>query len=148
MTKGALLDLKQWHDIRTLSEDVLARAAEDWVTPSDITDVCRRRGLKDQDDVRDLALGLITRMIAAGLLVPGDIRERGHQPWDCTPGEAIVRIVGEWAAFPDTEMLRPGDIVWLDATPEGARIGEAVLLRERPAWLEQIKQQREESRGK
>ncbi|GAA2872907.1 hypothetical protein [Paenarthrobacter ilicis] len=132
------MDLEQWFEMRTLSEDILARAVDDWVTPSEVIAVCHRRDLGSQDDVRDLALGLIARLIATGLLVPGDIREKGHLPWECTPGEAIVRIIGEWSAFPDTEMLRSGDIVWLDATPEGERIGEAVLLRERPAYLKHI----------
>jgi len=131
------LNLEEWHDMRTLTEDILARAVEDWVTPFEVVSVCIRRGLRDRDDVRDLALGLIIRMIATGLLVPGDIGGSKHQPWECSPSEAVARIAAEWASFPDLASLRTGDIAWLDATPEGERVGQEVLLREYPAWLEE-----------
>ncbi|MEJ2810435.1 hypothetical protein WBN73_02810 [Paenarthrobacter sp. CCNWLY172] len=105
--------------MRTLTEDILARAVEDWVTPFEVVSVCIRRGLRDRDDVRDLALGLIIRMIATGLLVPGDIGGSKHRPWECSPSEAVARIAAEWASFPDLASLGTGDIAWLDATPEG-----------------------------
>ncbi|BCW18397.1 hypothetical protein NtRootA9_11050 [Arthrobacter sp. NtRootA9] len=116
---------------RTPTEDVLARAVEDWVSPSDVVNVCLLRShCRSPEDARDLALGLLTRMIATGLLVPGDIDGTVHRPWDLPPGSAIVRIAMEWSSMKDPIMVLPGDIVWLDASREGQLIGEAVLRRE------------------
>lgn len=117
-------------DMRTLTEDVLARASVDWVTPRDVMGVCLRLDIPSREDVRDLAIGLITRLVATRLLIPGDITDSGHQPWDCDPGEAIVRIAVSWDALPDPFEIRTGDIVWLDVSPEGQLIGESVLRRE------------------
>lgn len=115
---------------RTLTEDILARAVEDWITPADVISVCLRSNLKNAEDSRDLAIGLVARLIATGLLVPGDVTQSGHRPWDCSSAEAINRITVEWSALQNPVMVLPGEIVWLDTSPEGEQIGEAILHRE------------------
>ena len=114
---------------RTLAEDLLARASEDWVTAAEVIDLARRSGLDNPEDLRDLAVGLIARLIIAGLIVPGEYDGSGHRAWDCSAAESIARIVEEWSARTDPFVM-PGEIVWLDASAEGQRLGDAVLLRE------------------
>lgn len=74
-------------------------------------------------------MGLIARLIIAGLIVPGEYDGTGHVAWGCSAAESIARIVEEWSARTDPFVM-PGEIVWLDASAEGQRLGEAVLLRE------------------
>ncbi len=62
---------------RTLEEDLLARAAEDWVSVAEVIDHVRRTGLSDPVVLRDLAVGLVTRLIVEGLVLAGGM---GHTP--------------------------------------------------------------------
>jgi hypothetical protein len=58
---------------RTIEEDLLARAAEDWVHPAELLGVVRRKGIEDPELQRDLAVGLVARLLAQGLIVVGDV---------------------------------------------------------------------------
>ena len=58
---------------RSLEEALLTRASEDWISAADVVDIARSSGLKDPGDLRDLALGLIARLIATDLAVAGDV---------------------------------------------------------------------------
>jgi hypothetical protein len=40
----------------------------------------RRTGLENPDDLRDLAIGLVARLIFAGLPIPGEFDGAGHRP--------------------------------------------------------------------
>jgi uncharacterized protein YceH (UPF0502 family) len=113
---------------RTLEEELLARAAQGWVPAADVMDLVRSSGLRDPDDLRDLALGLIARLMVAGLVAPGEVDGSTHHKWDCGRGDAITRIVEDWSARPDP-FVTPGEIFWLDTTPAGQSLGEEVLRR-------------------
>lgn len=115
--------------MRTLSEDVLARATQDWVTAAEVIDLARRSGLRSAEDLRDLALGLIARLVMTDLVVPGEYDGSTHRAWDCSRAEAIARIAEDWSARSDPFVM-PGEIVWLDTTPRGHQIGKAVFRRE------------------
>jgi hypothetical protein len=112
-----------------LAEDLLARAAEDWVSAAEAIDLVRSAGMADPSDCRDLAVGLIARLLGEGLILAGDIEGLEHSPWPLSTGEAILRIASEWASVSDPFVM-PGSIVWLDTTPEGLAIGESVWRRE------------------
>jgi len=114
---------------RTLEEDLLARAAEDWVSAAEVIDLVRRAGLSEPVVLRDLAVGLIARLIVQGLVVVGDVGDVGHTPWESDSPSTIGRIVEEWASVADPFVM-PGQLFWLDTTPEGQRIGESVWARE------------------
>jgi hypothetical protein len=114
---------------RTLAEDLLARACDDWVTAAEVIDFARRSGLEDPEALRDLSVGLIARLMVTGLIIPGEYDGSGHRPWECSTAQAIARIAEDWSARTDPFVM-PGEIVWLDTTPEGQRLGEAVLRRE------------------
>jgi hypothetical protein len=114
---------------RTLAEDVLARAAEDWIYEAEVIDLVRQSGLEDPATLRDLAVGLICRLIVEGMLVPGDVGEEGHAPWQISQGEALERLTRQWAMKADPFVM-PGTIVWLATTPDGQAVGEAIWHRE------------------
>ncbi len=119
------------YEMRSLTEDILARASEDWVSPFEVIRICRRSGLQNDEDLRDLAIGVIARMMATDLLVAGEIEAGvGHRPWVCEAGQAITRIIMEWCSHSDPFDVQMGEIAWFDVTPEGRRIGEAVWRRE------------------
>lgn len=113
---------------RTLDEDLLARAAEDWVHPSELLDVVRRSGLSDLSTLRDLAVGLLARLLVEGLVVVGDVGD-SHVPWDGTPGEVLQRVVHEWSERVDPAVA-PGELFWVDTTAAGQQVGESVWARE------------------
>lgn len=113
---------------RTLEEDLLARAAEDWVHPSELLNVVRRSGASSPSDLRDLAIGLLARMVADHLVVIGDVGDI-HVPWRGTPCEVLQRVVSEWTARDDPYVM-PGELFWVDTTDVGQALGEAVLARE------------------
>lgn len=114
---------------RTLDEDLLARAAEDWVSAAEVIDLVRRSGITDPSSLRDLAMGLIARLLAEGLVVAGDIEGSEHSRWPLSEGEAMLRITSEWSAENDPFVM-PGSIVWLDATARGQAVGESIWRRE------------------
>lgn len=114
---------------RTLAEDFLARCVEDWVSPAEAFDVAQGSGASDPVDLRDLALGLVARLLEAGLVVPGEVVGGVHRPWTSSPAESVSRIVREWAAREDP-LVWFGEIAWFDVTPAGQAIGEQVLARE------------------
>ena len=63
------------------------------------------------------------------LVVAGDYDGSDHVPWDCSAGDAILRIEADWRAW-GHDVPTPGAVVWLDLTADGRRIGEGVLARE------------------
>lgn len=114
---------------RTLAEDLLARAAEDWVSAAEVVDLVRASGVREPSDCRDLAVGLIARLLVEGMISAGDLEGIEHVPWQLSTEEAILRIASEWASQADPYVM-PGSIVWLNATPQGQALGEAVWARE------------------
>lgn len=114
---------------RTLEEDLLARAAEDWVSAAEVIDLVRRAGPSDPVVLRDLSVGLVARLLVQGLVLAGDVGDVGHTPWEGGSAKAIERIVTTWASAQDPFVM-PGEIFWLDTTPEGQRAGELVWARE------------------
>jgi predicted urease superfamily metal-dependent hydrolase len=122
---------EEWPE-RTRVEDVLAYAAEDWVHPSELLNVVRDAcGVEDPCTLRDTAVGLLARLVADGLVVIGDVAG-SHLPWDCSSGEAVLRVAQEWAQR-ENPFVMPGELFWLDATPAGEAIGKAVWARESEA---------------
>lgn len=113
----------------TLAEDLLARASEDWVTPAEVIDLARRSGLESPEDLRDLSIGLLARLVLSGLLVPGEYDGVSHRAWESSPADSVAHIIEEWSTRTDPFVM-PGEIVWFDTSPEGQLIGEAVLQRE------------------
>lgn len=115
------------YEPRTLTEDVLARAAEDWLSVAEVIGLIR--GITDPVTRRDLAIGVISRLMVEELIVVGDITEGTHVPWASSIGESIVRIISEWVAREDP-LVMPGELAWLDTTERGQQLGERVWRRD------------------
>lgn len=113
---------------RTIEEDLLARAAEDWVHPSELLGVVSRSGVSDPSILRDIAIGVVARLLLDGLIVVGDVADT-HVPWGGTPGDIIERFVREWSTRDDPYVM-PGELFWIDTTSAGQQLGEAVWARE------------------
>lgn len=114
---------------RTLVEDALANAIDDWLYEAWICQIVRRSGLDNPLHLRTLSIGLIAELVTSGLVLAGDLVGGDYLRWELSPGEAIIRIASEWMAWGDT-IPTPGSIVWLAVTPAGELIGRAVLERE------------------
>ncbi|MGM1017305.1 MAG: hypothetical protein ACQEW8_07190 [Actinomycetota bacterium] len=116
---------------RTIDEDILARAAEDWVIPGEVYRAVREAiGLTDGAWVRDMSVGVVTRLMLQGFVVAGDVGDEGFVPWGVSVGEAAERIARDWLAFPDPIDTYPGSVFWLCATEQGIAVGEGVWRRE------------------
>jgi hypothetical protein len=116
-----------WARELTLTEAVLSMGCIDWVDAGDVILMARHCCAPDPDDARDLAVGVIARLIFTRLMVPGDVWD-GHTPWTTSPAESVRRITMEWLTWEDP-FVRAGEIVWLENTLEGHIIGEEVLRR-------------------
>lgn len=114
---------------RTLAEDLLGRMAEDWVSAAEVINLVRQSGVTESSDCRDLAVGLIARLLVEELISAGDIEGVEHVPWPLSTAEVILRITLDWASVTEPFVM-PGSIVWLNTTPRGQSIGEAVWRRE------------------
>lgn len=121
--------MKTPEPVRTLDEDFLARAAEDWVSAAELIDLVKSSRLTDPSMLRDLAMGLVGRLICQGLVVAGYVTSDGFHPWPLSTGESITKIVREWSSESDPFVM-PGAISWFDTTDQGQAAGESVLLRE------------------
>jgi hypothetical protein len=74
------------------------------------------------------AIGLVASLVSEGLVMVGDVGE-SHVPWSCEPGEAVLRVARDWMERADPDVM-PGELFWLDCTPDGQALGEAVWARE------------------
>jgi hypothetical protein len=118
---------------RTLTENLLVSTLGDWAYASwAIPDVVGS-GEFGADLVRSSTLGLIAEVVLTGLIQAGDVVDGVHVPWECSPAEAVERIVLEWLRDWSEEVPTPGAIVWLDVTAKGRLVAEAVLAREESA---------------
>ncbi|MBW9213282.1 hypothetical protein KV102_00385 [Mumia sp. zg.B53] len=104
-------------------------ASDDWVYASDVIGTARVMAASlplDLADLRDLCVGVIARLVAGGLIELGDVRSgQGFVRWDATDGEAIVRVARDWGSRRDVDVM-PGDLFWLNTTPRGDEIGNAI----------------------
>lgn len=110
---------------RTPKEDLLVGGLDDWVDLSWASNSVR--DLVDISNLRTMTIGLVTEVLVEGLMVPGDVDEEGHRPWQCSPGVAIERIAREWLRDWGEELPTPGAIVWLANTEAGDAIARIAL---------------------
>lgn len=67
------------------------------MSAAQVIDAVRRSAAREPTDLRDLATGVIARLLAEGQLMPGDLGDDGHVSWPTCPGEPVERIAREWA---------------------------------------------------
>ena len=111
-------------------DELLARAAEDWLDPTDIFDVARFAGCTDEEAYVEQAVTLVTELILQRLVVPGDLTRDGFQPWALEARAATERIAEAW--HDDHEAAPSSFFVWLESTAEGEERGRRAWLVDRP----------------
>jgi hypothetical protein len=114
---------------RTFDEDVLAAGADDWIEPLDLLGTAADQGVDDRQTRRSTVIGATASLASRGFVVLGDVYD-GFRPWDLPPGAAMVRAVRTWATFANCYDVMPGEVFWLQVTPEGEAIGKSVWARE------------------
>ena len=109
-------------------DEILARVAHQWLDFRQVLDIVDRsaRGL-DRDQVMASALQLLDRLLTDGLIRVGDMTETGFSPWSTSTDATLVRIRTSWLTL--DRQVGPGDVCWIEATPDGRAMGEAVLER-------------------
>ena len=73
------------------------------------------------------ALQLLDRLLTDDQIRIGDVTETGFSPWEASADSVLVRIRTTWLDL-DCQ-VRPGDVCWIEATPDGRMIGQEVLER-------------------
>ncbi|GAA5032310.1 hypothetical protein GCM10023258_31150 [Terrabacter aeriphilus] len=111
-------------------DELLSRAAEDWVHPGDVFDVARYAGPTDDTALVEVAVGLVTALLEQGLAVAGTVTRAGFEPWRRSPGAAAEHVATTWRADPDG--AQDSFLVWLEATPEGLERGRRAWQVDRP----------------
>ncbi|MGO4599578.1 hypothetical protein [Terrabacter sp. 2RAF25] len=111
-------------------DEILARAADDWVDPGDVFDVARYAWPIDEDAFVEQAIGLVSELVLEHLLIPGDVTREGFHPWPLAPREACRRIAEVWRS--DHAEAQNSFFVWFEATSEGDERGRRAWLVDRP----------------
>ncbi|MBX9245518.1 hypothetical protein ICW40_11965 [Actinotalea ferrariae] len=111
-----------------LIERLLVEGAVDWLAASWIYSETSQAGPARPEDRRVMAIGAVAYLMYRGLAVPGDVTREGFSRWGSSTNESFERILREWHAIPFGEE-RPGDVVWLDLTDEGAALAREAIAR-------------------
>lgn len=111
-------------------DELLSRAADDWVHPGDVFDVARYAWPTDEDAFVEEAIRLVDELVLGHLLVPGDVTRDGFRAWSLAPAEACRRIGEAWRS--DHDEAQDSFFVWFQATPDGETRGRRAWLVDRP----------------
>lgn len=72
-------------------------------------------------DLRSSVLGHLETIFTEGLMVVGSLGNNRHEPWDCTDGEALERISGQWPTEATMNFGALQSLGWLVNTVKGDR---------------------------
>ncbi|MGH7425387.1 MAG: hypothetical protein ACREJP_04405 [Candidatus Methylomirabilales bacterium] len=99
-------------------DELLLRGADDWVMAADVAWIAKSAGgAATDEEILDLAVGMITAVVTQGLMHVGDVTDGGFFEWDLSPEEAIEMVEREWRALGRPPDL--GDVCWLANTAAG-----------------------------
>jgi len=111
----------------SLLEQLVVAGLDDWVYDAEVCGNIARSVVEDSDDRRAIAIGLIQAAIIRRWVVAGEPTADGtFERWDGSPAEVAARVAVEWMAREVVD-VRPGEVVWLENTPEGDSVGRAAL---------------------
>lgn len=117
--------MSQIDELGQVAKMLIVRAEDDWIDGGDFVDLARNSNVQNDNDRRDLCIGLCVRLIAGGILVPGDIDD-GFVPWDVGTAEAILRVTEAWLGRTLDE-AGLGSLAWFNLTPKGELIAKQLL---------------------
>lgn len=99
--------------------NLLRRGADDWVDVAEVMWVVKSVGGTDGDQaIRKESVDTIRKVLEAGWFVAGEvIRDRGFEPWQLHPTEAVSEVNRRWDALGREPGL--GEVCWLQITEAG-----------------------------
>lgn len=106
----------------------LERVLDDWISDMDMQGDYQSEDGLPRPQAYAAMVRQATDWIRRGVLVPGDLIERGFTPWHGS-AEANARRFAEHAEHRN-EVVVPGDLCWFDAGPATER--EQATLEGRP----------------
>ncbi len=96
-----------------VQEQLLARAADDWVMFHEVVDLVREEAPgASEDQLVDRVLDELAPLLRGGQLVVGDVGATGFVPWPSGLAAALTEILGRWRGLPREPNL--GDVCWFD----------------------------------
>lgn len=111
-------------------DDVLTRAADDWLWAASIYDAVGTHPVAGSEDgseaLTERAIALMRVLLRERLLRPGRIAFGRFLPWTCSTEDAIEHVAAHWRSLP----YRLGTIdffVWFDLTDRGLDRAERAL---------------------
>lgn len=123
-------------DMFAPEEELLARGTADWVDFAEALGLVRQWSTKAGLDWHTEVRRVLRTVIESGWAVPGDVQKgSGFTPWPLTQADSLAEI------FRRSENLgrepMPGDICWLQNTPEGDKLGERAIAEHGPtkSWI-------------
>jgi hypothetical protein len=105
-------------------DELLIRAADDWVHAADVFDVARFSGATDESSYVEQAIHLASELLHRGLVVAGDLTESGFRSWSSGPAESADRIAERWREDHDAAPVT--FFVWFEGTALGLERGRQV----------------------
>ncbi|NTW42189.1 MAG: hypothetical protein HGA44_20310 [Cellulomonadaceae bacterium] len=103
-----------WSAAPTLRDKVIRRCALGPLPVRALVQVAAAGGVRTQEAVQVLALGMLAHLVAQGSLVLGDQRDGRFVPWAGTPAEALLRVGRSWLS--PEEGTSTKDTTWFDVT--------------------------------
>ena len=111
--------------IQECVDDLVMRGCDDWVQASEVASVAiTEGGARSEKEIQDLSFEMTRRVIRDGLMVLGDVTEKGFKKWNLSSEEGLARAERDWRALGRTPNL--GELFWLENTPKGKKLGEAL----------------------
>ncbi len=105
---------------------------DDWVDACEVASIALHEGeAKSQDEMRELSLESIQRVVRQGLMYLGDLTREGFRKWAGPTEECLARVEREWKALGRGPTL--GEICWLQNTSKGNELGEELHGRRKNA---------------
>lgn len=129
-------------------DEVLSRAAQDWIWAATVYDIARSSGARTPGDLTDRAVELMSALLREHLIEPGRIAFGQFVPWRCATDEAIDLVAAHWRSLP----YRLGTLdfaVWFSATDRGLdRAERRVAAESGSAWTSPVRAARSGSTGR
>jgi hypothetical protein len=101
-------------DQKSIDAEILAVGSVDYLDVWFIAGTVKRLvPAADEDEVRELCLDALERLMESGRVEAGDLHPPGEfSPWPFDVNEAMERIKTEWEEL--DRPLQPGDIAWFE----------------------------------
>jgi hypothetical protein len=113
-----------------LYDDLLVAGLGDWLHAADVA--FHLRLAPNREEAAGQVGSVVRDLIAAELVVAGDVTAAGFVAWDGSADDVSRRISAAWAALEHDP--QPGDVCWLSNTAKGDARARARLVDRGGPW--------------